>query len=76
MADETVFDVPAGLAASAAKINPRTYREMAAEASKDPLTFWREQGRRLDWYAPFTRLKDASRSTPRIFISAGITTAR
>ncbi len=59
MAEEVVIDVPAGLANSAA-INPRRYRELAAETAQDPLSFWREQGRRLDWYAPFTKLKDVS----------------
>ena len=50
MTDEIVIDVPPAFAASAA-INPRTHREMMAEATRDPLTFWREQGRRLDWFA-------------------------
>src|SRR5262245_23627502 len=59
MADEVTIDVPSELAATAA-INPRRYRELAKEVAADPLSFWREQGRRLDWYAPFTHLKDVS----------------
>jgi len=59
MADEVVIDVPPAFAATAA-INPRTYKEMSAEATKDPLTFWREQGQRLDWYVPYTKVKDVS----------------
>ena len=59
MTDEIVVDVPPALAASAA-INPHKYREMAAEAVNDPLTFWLEQGKRLDWFVPYSKVKDVS----------------
>ncbi|TAL02810.1 MAG: acetate--CoA ligase [Rhodospirillaceae bacterium] len=59
MTDEVVIDVPPAFAATSA-INPRKYREMAAEATNDPLTFWREQGKRLDWFVPYSRVKDVS----------------
>jgi len=59
MTDEVVIDIPPAFAASAA-INPLRYRELVKESTDDPLTFWREQGRRLDWFVPYTRVKDVS----------------
>ena len=59
MADDSVFDVPAAFAQNAL-INVHRYKEMVEDSAKDPLTFWRTSGQRLDWITPFTRLKDVS----------------
>ena len=59
MADETVFDVPENFARNTL-INAQRYKEMCEEASKDPLTFWRTNGKRLDWITPYTRVRDVS----------------
>jgi acetyl-CoA synthetase len=59
MADDTVFDVPAGFAQSTL-INAHRYKELREESTRDPLTFWRGAGQRLDWITPYTRLRDVS----------------
>ena len=59
MTDDTVIDVPQGFAASAL-INARKWRELNDEATRDPLTFWRVHGKRIDWITPYTRVRDVS----------------
>ena len=59
MTEEVVIDVPQALASTAA-INPGKYREMARDVANDPMSFWREAGKRLEWFAPYTKLKDVS----------------
>src|SRR5579863_8580543 len=36
------------------------YRQMYQDSISDPLTFWRNEGRRLDWIVPYTRVRDVS----------------
>ncbi len=57
--EEIVIDVPPAFAKKAT-IDERHYKELRAESTKDPLTFWREAGRRLDWITPYSKLKDVS----------------
>ncbi|MGE3334812.1 MAG: acetate--CoA ligase [Rhodospirillaceae bacterium] len=59
MSEEIIIDVPPGFAKNAT-IDERRYKELRAESSNDPLTFWREAGRRLDWITPYSKLKDVS----------------
>ncbi|MGE3335973.1 MAG: acetyl-coenzyme A synthetase N-terminal domain-containing protein, partial [Rhodospirillaceae bacterium] len=54
--DEIIIDVPPEFAKNAT-IDERRYKELRAESSNDPLTFWREAGRRLDWITPYSKLK-------------------
>ena len=41
------------------------YAEMYAASIADPDAFWGEQGRRLDWIKPYTRVKNTSLRLPR-----------
>ena len=59
MTDSTLFDVPAGYAQNTLT-NPYRYKELLEESSKDPLTFWRMNGQRLDWITPYKRVRDVS----------------
>ena len=59
MADETVIDVPENFARNTL-INAHRYKELCEEALRDPLTFWRMNGQRLDWITPYTRVRDVS----------------
>jgi len=36
------------------------YKAMYERSIKDPVAFWAEQGRRLDWIRPYTKVKDTS----------------
>ncbi|MGH1361067.1 MAG: acetate--CoA ligase [Burkholderiaceae bacterium] len=41
-------------------INSEQYQEMYARSVADPEAFWREEGKRLDWIKPYTKVKNTS----------------
>ncbi|MFK7963805.1 MAG: acetate--CoA ligase [Burkholderiaceae bacterium] len=41
-------------------INPEQYEQMYAASVADPEAFWREQGKRIDWIKPYTKVKNTS----------------
>lgn len=41
-------------------INPEQYEQMYAASIADPDAFWREQGKRIDWIKPYTKVKNTS----------------
>ncbi len=41
-------------------IDAETYARMYAESIRDPEGFWREQGKRIDWIKPYTKVKNTS----------------
>ena len=43
-----------------AHANKSTYENMYAASITDPNAFWAEQGQRLDWMTPFTKVKNTS----------------
>jgi acetyl-CoA synthetase len=43
-----------------ALIDEAKYREMYAASVADPNKFWGEQGKRIDWIKPFTKVKNTS----------------
>src|SRR5271166_4571488 len=45
---------------SSAWINKEKYYEMYDQSVRDPDGFWREQGARIDWIKPFTKVKNTS----------------
>ncbi|MEZ0260201.1 MAG: acetate--CoA ligase [Alphaproteobacteria bacterium] len=49
--------IPESLKKSA-KITPDKYAAMYEQSVKDPVKFWDEQGKRLDWIKPYTQVKD------------------
>ena len=59
MADNTLFPVPQEWAKKA-WINETKYEEMYKRSVADPEGFWGEQGKRLHWIKPFTKVKDTS----------------
>ena len=56
------YPVPEAFAAQA-NLTPEKYREMYAASVADPIAFWSEQGKRLDWMTPYTQVKDVSWET-------------
>jgi acetyl-CoA synthetase len=58
MSDE-LFPVPADVAA-AAHVDRATYDEMYRRSVEDPEGFWGEHGQRIDWFKPYTQVKDVS----------------
>src|SRR5665213_1797033 len=57
MADNELFPVPPE-AAQAAWIDDAKYRAMYAASIADPDKFWGEQGKRLHWIKPYTKVKN------------------
>ena len=43
-----------------AHIDRAGYEEMYARSIADPAAFWAEQGKRIDWIKPYTKVKDTS----------------
>ena len=39
-------------------VNADQYREIYAQSVTDPEAYWAEQGKRLDWITPYTKVKD------------------
>ncbi|MGA1342015.1 MAG: acetate--CoA ligase [Hyphomonas sp.] len=56
------YPVPEAFAAEA-NLTPEKYRAMYAASIADPVAFWGEQGKRLDWMTPYTQVKDVSWET-------------
>ena len=59
MSDTNLFPVPADVAADAWADNDK-YREMYDRSVNDPEGFWGEHGKRIDWFKPYTKVKDVS----------------
>jgi acetyl-CoA synthetase len=59
MSDHSVFPVPAEWASSAF-IDAGKYDALYDWSIKDPEGFWGEQGKRIDWIKPYTKVKDTS----------------
>jgi acetyl-CoA synthetase len=58
MADK-VYDVPANWT-KRAFIDDAKYQAMYAQSLKDPNVFWGEQGKRIHWFKPYTKVKNTS----------------
>jgi acetyl-CoA synthetase len=56
---EKIYDVPADWK-KRAFANQTKYEEMYARSVKDPNSFWGEQGKRIDWIKPFSKVKNTS----------------
>jgi acetyl-CoA synthetase len=56
---EKVYDVPAEWA-KRAYVDDAKYKEMYARSLKDPVGFWGEMGKRIDWFKPYTKVKNTS----------------
>jgi acetyl-CoA synthetase len=56
---EKVYAVPAEWA-SRAWVDEQKYHSMYKRSIEDPIGFWGEVGRRVDWIKPYTKVKDVS----------------
>jgi acetyl-CoA synthetase len=57
MSEELVFPVPDQIAAKAI-IDNNKYIEMYKASTDNPEGFWKEQGKRIDWIKPYSKVKD------------------
>jgi acetyl-CoA synthetase len=51
-----------------AKMDAAKYKEMYATSVADPDAFWGEQGKRLDWIKPYTKVKNTTFEYPDVSI--------
>ena len=51
---------PADAFAASAHADKATYEAMYAASISDPVAFWGEQGKRLDWMTPYTKVKNTT----------------
>jgi acetyl-CoA synthetase len=56
---EQVYDVPAEWS-KRAYIDNAKYAAMYERSIKDPAGFWAAEGKRIDWFKPFTKVKNTS----------------
>src|SRR5471030_192928 len=56
---EKIYDVSAECA-KRAWVDQAKYREMYARSISDPNGFWAEQGKRIGWIKPFTKVENTS----------------
>ena len=56
---DKVYDVPAEWA-KRAWVNEAKYEEMYKRSLSDPQGFWGEHGKRIDWFKPYTKVKNIS----------------
>jgi len=59
MSEEHLFPVPDAVAKASLCTNDQ-YLEMYKKSVDDPDAFWGEQGKRLDWMTPYTKVKNVS----------------
>jgi acetyl-CoA synthetase len=60
---EKLYAVPSEWAGRA-HIDEARYRAMYEASMRDPEGFWREHGQRIDWFTPYTRVKNTSFGGP------------
>ena len=59
MSSQNLFKVTAERKADAI-IDNVGYLEMYGRSVEDPVKFWEEEGKRIDWIKPYTKIKDVS----------------
>lgn len=67
MSDSKTYEVPDEWAKNAFVDNDK-YLEMYEQSITNPDTFWGEQGKRLDWMTPYTKVKNTSYAPGNISI--------
>jgi len=67
MSEEHVFPAPSDIARDAL-VNNDQYFEMYKRSVEDSEGFWGEQGKRIDWIKPYTKVKDVNFNAPDVHI--------
>jgi acetyl-CoA synthetase len=60
---EKIYDVPSEWT-TRAYADAAAYRAMYEESMRDPDGFWQKHGGRIDWFRPFTRVKNTTFGGP------------
>jgi acetyl-CoA synthetase len=67
MSDKTLYPVPEKFIAQAS-INNEQYLELYKRSIEDNEGFWREQGQRIDWIKPYTKISNVNWKPPEVSI--------
>jgi len=67
MSDPAVYPVPES-AAARAWVDKTSYQAMYQQSIDDPDAFWAEHGKRIDWFKPYSKVKNTSFSPGNIDI--------
>ncbi|MDP4537337.1 acetate--CoA ligase [Alkalimonas collagenimarina] len=59
MTQPSLFPVPAA-AKARCLIDNETYQRMYQQSIQDPESFWAEHGKRIDWFKPYSKVKNTS----------------
>ncbi|MBT5296891.1 MAG: acetate--CoA ligase [Rhodospirillaceae bacterium] len=65
MSEDRIYPVPEAFAASSHCTNDQ-YLEMYQRSTDDNEGFWREQGQRIDWIKPYTKISDVNWNMPGV----------
>ena len=68
MADEKIFPVPESYKENT-HVTKEMYEDLYKKAEKDPVKFWNEIGKRIDWIKPYTKTKDVTWSKNKVDIN-------
>jgi acetyl-CoA synthetase len=64
---EIIYDVPTAWSKKAWASDAK-YKKLYAASIKDPDAFWGEQGKRIDWFKPYTKVRNASYKPGKVSI--------
>ena len=67
MSEINVYKVPAEWKRRA-HIDAAGYASLYAESVRDPEGFWAEHGKRIDWFTPYSKVKDVNFACPDVSI--------
>ena len=67
MADNEMFPV-SGEWAKRALVDAAAYERLYAQSVANPEAFWGEQGKRIDWIRPYTKVKNTTFGPPDVSI--------
>ncbi|NNC37455.1 MAG: acetate--CoA ligase [Acidimicrobiales bacterium] len=68
MSDDSIFEVPEEFLKNT-NCDVQKYETMYAQSVDDPEAFWAEQGKRLDWIKPYSKIKNTSFEKDELHIS-------
>ena len=68
MADEKIFPVPEAYKKNT-HVTKEIYEDLYKKAQNNPVKFWHEIGKRIDWIKPYTKTKDVTWSKNKVDIN-------
>ena len=68
MADEKIFPVPESYKKNT-HVTKEIYEDLYKKAQNNPVKFWHEIGKRIDWIKPYTKTKDVTWSKNKVDIN-------